>query len=185
MVHVTANETTDIIDLSSNLVEIANDKSSTTLIQGKDGSLVPITSVLKEGSLSNRCRERMSKKKSVRKDVTVHKGHGNKKPGMMMSKAQLSNWIEKKYSMKGISGLNKRGHGFVLVNGGLYCNLCNKTVPDKPNQHLVGKKHLENYKSRKKLQRDQVLGSTKLTMETCTSSIDVEEVMINSAVRDF
>jgi hypothetical protein len=139
MVHVTANETTDIIDLSSNLVEKANDKSPTTLIKGKDGCLVPITSVLKEGSLSNRCRERMSKKKSVRKDAIVHKGHGNKNPVMIMSKAQLSNWIEKKYSMKGISGLNKRGHGFVLVNGGLYCNLCNKIVPDKPNHHILGK----------------------------------------------
>ena len=79
----------------------------------------------------------------------VHKGHGNKKPGMNMTKAQLSSWIEKKYSIKGKSELNKRGHGFVLVNRGLYCNLCNKTVPDKPNQHLVGKKHLDNYELKK------------------------------------
>ena len=86
----------------------------------------------------------MSKKNSARKDVTVHEGHGNNNPGMTMSKAQVSNWIEEKYSMKEISGVNKRRHGCVLVNGGLYCNLCNKTVPDKPNQHLVGKKHLEN-----------------------------------------
>ena len=32
MVHVTTNETTDIIDLSSNFVEITDDKSPTTLI---------------------------------------------------------------------------------------------------------------------------------------------------------
>ena len=63
----------------------------------------------------------------------VHKGRGNKKPGMNMTKAQLSSWIEKKCSIKGKSGLNKRGHGFVLANGGLYCNLCNKIVPDEPN----------------------------------------------------
>ena len=145
VVHVTDNETLDIIDLSSTVVDIANNEASGILIQDKCGTMIPIDSVLKEGKSSNRCRDRKSKKKSVRKNVMVHKGHGNKKPGMNMTKAQLSSWIEKKYSIKGKSGLNKRGHGFVLVNGGLYCNLCNKTVPDKPNQYLVGKKHLDNY----------------------------------------
>ena len=82
---------------------------------------------------------------------------------MNITKAQLS-WIEKKYSIKGKSVFNKRGHGFVLVNGGLYCNLYNKIVPDKTNQHLVGKKYLENYGAKKRQQRDQVLGNAKLTI---------------------
>ena len=75
---------------------------------------------------------------------------------MNMTKVQLSSRIEEEYSIKGKSGLNKRGRGFVLVNGGSYCNLYNKTVPDKPNQYLVGKNHLENYEAKK---RHQVIGN--------------------------
>ena len=149
VVHVTVDKNSDNISSSSKVVDMTNDKPSGNLVRGKDDSMVHIDSVLKEGKSSNRCRERKSKKNSVNKNVIVHKGRGNKKTGMNTTKVQLSSWIEKKYSIKGKSGLNKRGHGFVLVNGGLYCNLCNKTVHDKPNQHLVGKQHLKITKQRK------------------------------------
>ena len=82
VVNVTDNETVDIIDLSSTVVDIGNNEDSGTLIQYKCGTMIPIDSVLKEDKSSNRCQDHKSKKKSVRKKLMVHKGRGNKKPGM-------------------------------------------------------------------------------------------------------
>ena len=58
VVHVTDNETVDITDLSSTVIDIANDEASGTLIQGKCGTMIPIGSILKEGKSSNRCQDR-------------------------------------------------------------------------------------------------------------------------------
>ena len=73
----------------------------------------------------------------------------------------------------------------MLVNGSLYRNLCNKTVSDKPNQYLVGRKHLENYEAKRRHQRDQILGSKNLIMKTCTSQKDVEDAMIYTTICDL
>ena len=70
-----------------------------------------------------------------------------------MTKQELYQWIEKSYSTKGVSGRHKMNQGFVLANGGLYCNLCNTTILMKSNQHLVGKIHQDEYK-KKKLSED-------------------------------
>ena len=82
VVHATVDTNSDNIGSTSKVVDMINDKASGNLVRRKNGSIVPIDSVLKEGKSSNRCRERKSKKKSVNNNVIIHKDRGNKKPGM-------------------------------------------------------------------------------------------------------
>ena len=144
----------NVSDTGGREIDITTDKASTTTIIGKDGNMVEVDTVFQKGLASARSRDRKLKKKSIRKYVLIPKGERTMKPGKTMKRVDLSKWIEKPYSIKDklgatISGPSKRGYGFVLVNGGLYCNLCETTVVQKPTQHLSEKNTKINIRRRK------------------------------------
>lgn len=151
-------------------------------IKDADGNDVPVKSVFEPGKMSSRQKAVKQKPKSKRKNAKSRTGLNNT-VGLCMTRREFSSWILKPWMYKNsrtgvtFSGENRKNHGLTLIESidgelHLHCELCNKPVATKYQQHLGGDTHQKRQKEL--LRKNNINKATALTdrEETVTEVFD-------------